>query len=927
MNSFLNIIVLYFFTFFVVFISAQELPPINNYSPKLYGAENQNWAISQSYEKYIYIANNSGLLEFNGAKWNLYDSPNSSILRSVNVIGDKIYTGCYREFGFWSKNEFGSLEYNSLSNKIKDSILEDEQFWNIIEYDDWILFQSLHRIYIYNTIDGSYNVFSSKTQLPKAFKVKNSIYFQKMEEGLFKIENGEEVLISNHPILKNNILVNLFEVENKILLQTQENGFYFLNEEKITKWDINANNILSSISVYSSLKLKDGSFILGTISDGVYQLDNSGNIINHINQEKGLNNNTILSLFEDEDNNIWLGLDNGISVINLDSSFMFFNDINGKIGAVYASSIFNNYLYLGTNQGLFYKKVNSNESFDFVEGTEGQVWCLKEIENTLFCGHNSGTFVINKNTAELVTDVMGTWDIKPIKNNYNLLLQGHYNGFNIIEKINDKWYYRNELDGFNISSRYFEFTSDDELLVNHEYRGVFKLKFDKNYTKIIKFTTEKSVSKGLKSSLVKYINNVYYISDKGIFKYDYENGIFDNDSILTNKFLENDEYVSGKIILDNATNTLWGFTENNIVYFSPGKLNNVLKVDKISFPASSRRDISGYESMSRLDHQLYLFGTSKGYIIMDLDKINNKDFRVNINSFKKSSINSPLKEVSLSKENEFKAKDNNIYFEYSVPRFNTYDDIEYKYQLEGIYDKWSDWSSKSEVSFKNLPFGNYSFKVNAKIGNMLSNNTASYSFSIDRPWYLSNISLNGYLLLFILMVILINRAYRKYYNKQHVLKQSANEELIVRIKNEKLKQDIESKNRELAISTMSIIKKNEVLSSIKKELKNISCEPKEASPIIKLIDRNINNTKDWQFFEEAFNNADKHFLDKVKNAHPNLSPNDLRFCAYLRLNLSSKEIAPLLNISVRSVEIKRYRLRKKMKLAHHENLISHILEI
>ena len=927
MNSFLNIIVLYFFTFFVVFISAQELPPINNYSPKLYGAENQNWAISQSYEKYIYIANNSGLLEFNGAKWNLYDSPNSSILRSVNVIGDKIYTGCYREFGFWSKNEFGSLEYNSLSNKIKDSILEDEQFWNIIEYDDWILFQSLHRIYIYNTIDGSYNVFSSKTQLPKAFKVKNSIYFQKMEEGLFKIENGEEVLISNHPILKNNILVNLFEVENKILLQTQENGFYFLNEEKITKWDINANNILSSISVYSSLKLKDGSFILGTISDGVYQLDNSGNIINHINQEKGLNNNTILSLFEDEDNNIWLGLDNGISVINLDSSFMFFNDINGKIGAVYASSIFNNYLYLGTNQGLFYKKVNSNESFDFVEGTEGQVWCLKEIENTLFCGHNSGTFVINKNTAELVTDVMGTWDIKPIKNNYNLLLQGHYNGFNIIEKINDKWYYRNELDGFNISSRFFEFTSDDELLVNHEYRGVFKLKFDKNYTKIIKFTTEKSVSKGLKSSLVKYINNVYYISDKGIFKYDYENGIFDNDSILTNKFLENDEYVSGKIILDNATNTLWGFTENNIVYFSPGKLNNVLKVDKISFPASSRRDISGYESMSRLDHQLYLFGTSKGYIIMDLDKINNKDFRVNINSFKKSSINSPLKEVSLSKENEFKAKDNNIYFEYSVPRFNTYDDIEYKYQLEGIYDKWSDWSSKSEVSFKNLPFGNYSFKVNAKIGNMLSNNTASYSFSIDRPWYLSNISLNGYLLLFILMVILINRAYRKYYNKQHVLKQSANEELIVRIKNEKLKQDIESKNRELAISTMSIIKKNEVLSSIKKELKNISCEPKEASPIIKLIDRNINNTKDWQFFEEAFNNADKHFLDKVKNAHPNLSPNDLRFCAYLRLNLSSKEIAPLLNISVRSVEIKRYRLRKKMKLAHHENLISHILEI
>ena len=67
-------------------------------------------------------------------------------------------------------------------------------------------------------------------------------------------------------------------------------------------------------------------------------------------------------------------------------------------------------------------------------------------------------------------------------------------------------------------------------------------------------------------------------------------------------------------------------------------------------------------------------------------------------------------------------------------------------------------------------------------------------------------------------------------------------------------------------------------------------------------------------FKEAFNNADKDFIKKLKSIHPNLTPNDLRLCAYLRLNLSSKEIAPLLNISPRSVEVKRYRLRKKMEL-------------
>ena len=136
---------------------------------------------------------------------------------------------------------------------------------------------------------------------------------------------------------------------------------------------------------------------------------------------------------------------------------------------------------------------------------------------------------------------------------------------------------------------------------------------------------------------------------------------------------------------------------------------------------------------------------------------------------------------------------------------------------------------------------------------------------------------------------------------------------LTELNNEKLKLDIENKNRELAISTMSLIKKNEFLNSIKSELSNVDGN-KEIKNVLRIIDRNLNNTDDWKFFQEAFNNADKDFLKKIGEKHPELTPNDLRLCAYLRLNLSSKEIAPLLNISYRSVEVKRYRLRKKMKL-------------
>ena len=149
----------------------------------------------------------------------------------------------------------------------------------------------------------------------------------------------------------------------------------------------------------------------------------------------------------------------------------------------------------------------------------------------------------------------------------------------------------------------------------------------------------------------------------------------------------------------------------------------------------------------------------------------------------------------------------------------------------------------------------------------------------------------------------------------------------MKLKNEQLSSDMDIKNRELAVSTMSLIKKNELLTLIKNDLKQSSTADtsKNIKSVISNITKNISEKDSWNVFKEAFDNADTDFLKKVKLAHPSLTPNDLRLCAYLRLNLSSKEIAPLLNISVRSVEIKRYRLRKKMELHHDQGLVEYIL--
>ncbi len=922
--------------FTTTIVVSQVSPPIEVFSNKDYGAETQNWCISQSKEKNIYVANNKGLLEYNGANWQLYLSPNKTIIRSVSVIDDLIYTGANSEFGYWQKDNFGLLIYKSLSQNLKIDFLEDEEFWNIISIDDFILFQSLKRIYIYNKTNKSYNIIDSETIIYKMFKVEGFIYFQNTKDGIYKIEKGKSKLISNHPIVQNNRLVNIFSKDEKLLIETENNGFYILEENLLTKWDIPANDKLSQVSVFRSIQLKDNSFILGTRSNGIIHLSAQGKINYTINSEHGLSNNTVHWVFEDMENNIWVALENGINCINVKSPFSIYNDKDGKIGTVYTSVVYNNHLYLGTNQGLFYKQLNSNDNFKIVENIQEAVWCLVEIDNQLLCGHDTGTSIVSDNKSKKISGIQqGTWVIKPIEGRTDLLLQGSYNGLYVLEKQDATWKFRNKITGFNNSSKFFEFFND-YVFVSHEYKGVFKIKLDADYKKALDVEKNPSFSKELNSSLLKYNDELLFTYKEGVHKYNSLKNEFVRDTTLS-KLFKTEDYTSGKLIFDENTHTLWGFSKQNLNYFTLGKLSQTPKLNYISFSKSLPRGLTGYENITHMIGEKYLIGTSSGYIILDLGKLYNKTFSIKINQISKNSINSPSIKISKTTKGYFENNENNIDFSFSVPEFEKFLDTEYQYKLEGIYQNWSDWSENSTASFKNLSYGDYTFKVRAKIGNTFTKNTASYTFNIKRPWYLSNLMLLLYIFSLLIISSLTHNIYKRYYRKQRErlmlknereleLKELENKQQLMRFNNDKLRQDIENKNRELGISTMSLIKKNEFLNTIKKELQDVE-DTKNIKKVIKIIDKNINNSDDWHLFEEAFNNADKDFLKKIKNLHPTLTSNDLRLCAYLRLNLSSKEIAPLLNISHRSVEVKRYRLRKKMNLSHESSLSNYILEI
>ena len=925
---------------FTVFVAnSQEHPPLFSYEPVLYGAENQNWDVSQTSNETMYFANNSGLLEYDGMNWKLYPVHDNSIVRSVKAVDDQIYTGSYMDFGVWKRNSKNILEYTSLVQQFDIELLEDEQFWNIIKLDQWLVFQSTFRIYFINLITNKSSFIESKHSISNVFEVDGILYFNQANKGIFKVINGAVELVNNDPVFASSSLVGVVKLNDKLLIMTATKGFYFLADDKLIPWEIDPQVDLSSLTIYSVTKLKDGSIVIGTVSNGLYHFTPQGQLKYALDFKKGLSNNTVLSIYEDVQNNLWLGLDIGIGHVNLSSQFTVFNDTKGAIGTVYTSVVFEDYLYIGTNQGLFYKRRDSDSEFNFVQGTNGQVWNLKVIENQLFCGHHRGTLLIkNQKLHYAIEQSPGSWDFKPLKENPNIILQGNYNGLSLLERKGTRWTYRNKIKGFDISSRFYH-QIGDRILVNHELRGLYELSLNHDMSFVSKVKSVTPPPKGKGSNILEFSKNYYYTSSEGVFKYESIDQKFVKSEPFTD-VLKDFSLMTTIMDVKDSDGLKWCYADDNILIISTGSVSKTPIIEVIPVALSNfKKVVTGFENLTKISSDEYLLGSAYGYFILNSNTPKpNHTYSIQINSIDASKVNDAKISLDVNAPSSLDSNINNIYINYSIPHYDNIVYKKYSYKLEGWSSQWSDWSAESQHVFENLPYGNYQFKVKGKIGNSQTLNTASYSFVINRPWTLSNLAITLYMFFLIVLWIIVHNSYKAYYRKKqrNLLKKSQEElalkelessQKLMQLKNEKLKLDIESKNRELAVSTMSLIKKNEFLNSIKSELNTKSSTAQDLQKVIKIIDKNLNNTDDWKLFEEAFNNADKDFLKLIKDKHPVLTPNDLRLCAYLRLNLSSKEIAPLLNISPRSVEVKRYRLRKKMDLPHESSLTNYILEI
>ncbi|MFD2835516.1 triple tyrosine motif-containing protein [Gramella sp. AN32] len=928
MNNFFNSI----FFFLCLSIFAQELPPVVNFTPNDYAAGNQNWMVSQSLDDHFYFANNSGLLEFTGEKWNLYPVPNKTVVRSVLSFKDRIYTGAYMEFGYWTKNEFKELEYHSLNDKFPNLMVDGEQFWNIESYEGLIIFRSFEGVYFYDPEPNSIILMENSRGKPISalYKLEDGIYFQYVGEGLFNIKNGKpQLLIPQEKLGKDQAVIEIFKRNGKLAYVSQNAQFYEWDENNLVPFFTETTSEFNNQQILSADYLKNGNILLGTVGKGIFEINSEGKMLHHFNQENDLLNNTALALYEDKTGNVWAGLDFGISLLDLNSPVTGFEDNRGEIGSVYSFLAEGEALYLGTNQGLYYRD-NGGSKFDLISGTNGQVWDIRKENGVIFCGHNSGTFQIDGNKATKISDRLGTWLVKAV--NEKTFIQGHYNGISFLKKKDNNTIVDTPMiEGFPHSSKFIEIDDKGDIWIGNEHKGVFRIKLNDSLqvSSIINYPLKEE--SGVNSSIFQFNDTLYYSTQEHIYQFNERREVFSKKNSLEELF-KNKSRLSGRVVSDTNAEKIWAFGNEGIYEVSRASLNNSYELKVIYIDQKFRNIAVGYENLSKINENEYLVGISNGYLKFDNATSFKQTPSVHINSIVAGDINSEKFQVKPDESGEFGFKNNNIDFEFSTPNYSKYLEAQYSYRLLGLTAKWSRWDTGSMASFENLPFGEYTFEVRSKVGNEQSE-ISTYEFEIKRPFYLSYIAIFLYVFIIIAIILLVNVLYNRHHRKIVLeneralkLKNLQAEQEIIKLKNEKLEQEMDSKNRELAVSTMSMIKKNEFLTHIKDELKDKADSSKIRS-VIKTIDKDINEKDNWEFFKKAFSNADKDFFKKVKNLHPELTSSDLKLCAYLRLNLSSKEIAPLLNISTKSVEIKRYRLRKKMDLDRNVNLTEYILNL
>ena len=906
----------------------------------------------------LYVANNEGLLVFNGTNWQLFPLPNKTILRSIAFGADgRLYAGAQDELGYFAPDQAGRLQFNSIKNLLPATERTFADVWNIEVIGNDVFYRANEKII--KLSGNEVSVYHPTSAWLSMNKYNGRLLAQDEQKGLLVYQNGSwNVLIEKTGLPRDFIITDMISFRGDTsLLSTTKLGLFLLARDTLLRFELKNSDEPKYCTSLSAVG--QNNFLVGSYANGIYRINLQGDVIEKIDSKNGLLNNTVRSIYTDQGGNVWMGLDNGICFMPDNSAIKHINPPAFNNGGGYGVTVLNNRIYFALSTGLQWLPVSPASDLGTITAEpktilNGQTWDLSVISNQLLAGRDDGFWKVNNAQADCISTTSGYWIYKPVTYASNTLIAaGNYRGINLFEQQNGNYTYKGGIPEFSESSRYIE-TDANSIWVSHPYRGVFSIHLP-DY-KVTKYTRLNGLPDDLDNHVFKIKGKIVFATPRGIYEYEKEND---------------------KIVPSAQYNALFGQLplrylredENGNIWFVQDKMVGIADFSGVQpvihyIPELKNRLLSGFENIYPFDKQNVFIGSETGFYLINYDK-----YQKNIRPFKayltRVQIISLADSVLYGGYGLWKDKNiqrsalpyewNSLHFSYAISTYSQQQSTEYSYYLQGFDKNWSNWSIPHEKDYTNLPEGNYTFRVKARISPTHESEECTYVFTIDPPWYRTWWAFLLYLIFFVAVLYFLYK-YQAEKNKrkqeirrladqkefeemqrrvadQHQLELEKSGKEVMRLRNENLESEIELKNAELANTAMNLVQKKEFLLKIADTLNKLNksgtenIEAGELKKILRSLGSEEKLDEEWKQFSIHFNNVHSNFLITLKKKYAYLNAHELKLCAYLRMNLSSKEIARLMSISVRGVEISRYRLRKKLQLQPKEDLFQFLLTI
>lgn len=918
-------------------VFAEWAPLVRTFTPDDYDAGTQNWALLQQKNGWIYAANNYGMLEYDGSRWKLYGIGNSTVVRAIAVdTAGTVYAGGTDEFGVFRPNAYGTQEYHSLVENIPVRYRHFGEVWKIFWSEERLYVQTRNYIFLFSE-ENHVEVIDPGDVIRTSLLVGNEFFVATARDVYVLSANRLHALRGSEALRGSVVCALLPYSDNGVLIATDFKGIYLYEGETVQRFYTATDKYITDNQLYT-MAVNEQYMAFGTVRNGVVLTNLQGQSPHYLTRENGLQNNTVLSLLFDRQDNLWVGLDKGIDCVQLMWPIERLNNTQIDYGSGYAACEYDGALYLGTNQGLYCLR---NGRMTLVDGSLGQVWSISEWNGQLLCCHNRGLFEVRGNRFLPIETADGVWSVKPIHKENAIV--GTYVGFAVLQYTANGWKLRH-LNGFAETALYYEIDAKGHIWALTS-RGVERMQIVGEGSALQCDVILPHPAARQNYSLSRVGDEVYVLGDSYL-------GIVGADGVLRETaFAEAHLPYAARypLISKDGNGNLWLYCNDKLLVRTYDILQGTY-AEPMEIMSVGKFVIGGFANIAFLSSGDAVVGGISGFSKINLSAMPARRQTASIDDtlyIRSVCTTSPTTEMiygeSYPQRTGGVALPSNVYslrVEYSGSNTAT-DATLFETRLWPAEKEFTAPTAAAYRDFTALRAGMYRLDIRMLTPHGVVER--ELSISVARPWYLTTFAIILYALAgALLAAYIVWRVRRRIRLNRERIEAKANQQLheqelqILKLENEKAQFDLRQKSQELSNMILSENNRKEWTDAVVRDVHRavdwlnagrVDDAKLRMQTLLQRLQNNTGTSVDWKRFEDNFDIVNDQFIRRLKTKYPWMNKQERRLCVYIKMGLQTKEIAPLLNMTMRGVEMIRYRLRQKMELDSDINLKQYFNEM